>query len=35
MQQRIKDGFIILLPAVDTVRMFGEKLKIYRIAAVN
>ena len=34
MQCRIKDGFSILLPAADAVRLFGERLKISHIAAV-
>ena len=34
MQRRINDGFIILLPAAVSVRLFGEKLKLSRIAAV-
>ena len=34
MQQRIKDGFSILLPEADAIRLFGEKLKLSRIAAV-
>ena len=34
MQRSIKDGFSILLPAADVIRLFGEKLKIYHIAAV-
>ena len=34
MQQRIKDGFIILLPAADVIQIFGEKLKLSRIVAV-
>ena len=33
-QRRIKDGFSILLPASDAVRLFGNKLKLSRIAAV-
>ena len=33
-QQRIKDGFIILLPAAYTIRLFGDNLKLSRIAAV-
>ena len=32
--QRIKDGFSILLPAEDAMRLFGEKLKLSCIAAV-
>ena len=31
---QIKDGFSILLSAEDDVRLFGEKLKLFRIAAV-
>ena len=34
MQRRIQDGFRILLPAADTVQVFGAKLKISRITAV-
>ena len=34
MQRRIKDGFSILLPAADAIRLFGEKLKLSCIAAV-
>ena len=34
MQRRIKYGFIILLIAEDMIRLFGEKLKPPRIAAV-
>ena len=34
MQRRIKDIFSILLPATDTVRLFGEMLKLSRIVAV-
>ena len=34
MQQRVKDGFSILTPTADAVRIFGESLKISRIAAV-
>ena len=34
MQQRIKHGFSILLSAADAISLFGEKLKISRIAAV-
>ena len=34
MQQRIKDGFSILLPAADAIQLFGERLKLSRIAAV-
>ena len=33
-QRRIKDGFNILLPAADAIRLFGEKLKISCITAV-
>ena len=35
MQQRVKDGFIILLPVADLVRIFGEILKIFCSAAVS
>ena len=35
MQMRIKYCFIILLPIADEVRLFGEKLKFSRIAAVT
>ena len=34
MQRRIKDGFSILLPAADVIRLFGERLKLSCIAAV-
>ena len=34
MQQRIKDGFSILLSAADAISLFGDKLKISCIAAV-
>ena len=34
MQQRIKDGFSILLPAEYAIRLCGERLKLYRMAAV-
>ena len=34
LRRRIKDGFSILLPAADAMRLFGEKLKLSRIAAV-
>ena len=34
MQQRIKDGFSILLLAAYATRLFGERLKISRIGAV-
>ena len=34
MQRRIQDGFSILLPAADTVRMFGENIKLSCIALV-
>ena len=34
MQQRIKDGFSILLSAADAISLFGENLKLSRIAAV-
>ena len=34
MQRRIKDGFSIFLMAADTIRLFGEKLKLFRVAAV-
>ena len=33
MQWRLQDDFSILLPVAEVVRMFGEKLKIYCIAA--
>ena len=33
-QHRVQYGFSILLPAEDTVRMFGEKLKLSHITAV-
>ena len=33
-QKRVQDGFIILLPVADVVHIFGEKLKLSRIAAV-
>ena len=31
-QRRIMDGLNILLPAADTIRLFGEKLKLSCIA---
>ena len=34
MKRRINDGFSILLPAADVVQLFGEKMKISRIATV-
>ena len=34
MQRGIKDGFCILVPASDTLRLFGEILKLSRIASV-
>ena len=34
MRHCVRDGFSILLPAADTVRVFGDKLKISCIAAV-
>ena len=34
MQQSIKDGFIILIPAADTIKLFREKLKLSCITAV-
>ena len=34
LRRRIKGGFSILLPAADAMRLFGEKLKLSRIAAV-
>ena len=34
MQRKIKDGFRILLPVADVIRLFGERLDISRIAAV-
>ena len=34
MQRRIQDGFRILLPMTDAVRMFGVKLKLFYIEAV-
>ena len=34
LRQRIKDGFSILLLTADNMRLFGEKLKLSRIAAV-
>ena len=33
-QHRVRDGFNILLPEADAVRLFREKLKVSRIAAV-
>ena len=33
-QRRIKDGFIILLPAEDAIQLFGERLKVSCIGAV-
>ena len=35
MQLRIKDGFSILIPASDTIILFGEKLKLSCIATVT
>ena len=34
MHQRVQDGFSILLPMEDAVRIFGEKYKIYCITEV-
>ena len=34
LRRRVQDGFIILLSAEDAVQLFGEKLKLSRIAAV-
>ena len=34
MRQRVRDGFSILLPATDAVRLFGENLKLLRITVV-
>ena len=34
MHRRNKDGFSILLPAADAIQLFGERLKLSRIAAV-
>ena len=34
MQWRVQDGLIILLPALDAVQTFGEKIKLSCIAAV-
>ena len=34
MQRRVQDGFSILLPAEDALRVFREKIKISCIAAV-
>ena len=34
LQRRVQDGFSILLSAEDAIRLFGEKLKLSRIAAV-
>ena len=34
MHQRVQDGFSILLPVADAVRIFGESLKLYRIMVV-
>ena len=31
---RIKDGFIVLLPAADAMQLFGERLKLSCITAV-
>ena len=33
-QRRIKDGFSILLTAVDAFQLFGEKMNISRIVVV-
>ena len=35
MQRRIQDGFSILLPGADAVRLFGGKIKLFRIVAVS
>ena len=35
MHRKIKDGFIILLLAADAIRLFGKKLKFFRIVAVT
>ena len=34
MQHHVQDGFSILLPAADASALFGDKLKLSRIAAV-
>ena len=34
MHRSIKDGFSILFPAADAVRLFGDNLKLSRISAV-
>ena len=34
LRRRIKDGFSILLPAADTMRLFGKRLELSRIAAL-
>ena len=34
MQRGIQDGFGTLLPAADTLRMFGSRLNLFCIAAV-
>ena len=34
MQRRIKDGFSILLPAADAIRLFGEILELSHLLAV-
>ena len=31
---RVQDGFSILLSTKDAIQLLGEKLKLYRIAAV-
>ena len=33
MQQHVRDGFSILLPATYVVQVFGDKLKLSHIAA--
>ena len=34
LRRRIKDGFSILLPAADSIQLFGERLKLSHITAV-
>ena len=35
LNQRVRDGFSILLPAADAVRLFGDNLKLSRITVVT
>ena len=34
LQQSVRDGFSILLPVADTVRLLRKKIKLYRIVMV-